>query len=158
FPESVKDKPTRVDLELNGAGWSSANGRMKPDGTFRMEGVSRDRYTLEVSGLTAPLWVKSIKAGDQDVLNTGIDFSNGGASATLEIILSDEIGTVDATAKENDKPASGRTYTLIPDPLKAGLASTVFTGELDENGSLHVANVPAGDYRLYVWDEISEEL
>jgi hypothetical protein len=39
-----------------------------------------------------------------------------------------------------------------------GLGSTIFSGELDENGSLHLDKVPAGDYRLYVWDEITEEL
>jgi hypothetical protein len=48
---------------------------VKQEGTFTVENVSADTYTVGVYGLTESFYVKGIQFGDVDVLDSGLDLT-----------------------------------------------------------------------------------
>ena len=55
------------------------NGQVKEDGTFTLSNASADQFSFFLLGLPDGFYVKSIRAGDDEVLITGLDLSKGPA-------------------------------------------------------------------------------
>ncbi len=66
------------------------------------------------------LVVKSIRAGQADVLRDGLIVSEPGKT-TLEIVLAADGGQIDGVALDkDDKPVAGATVLLVPEPVFRG--------------------------------------
>lgn len=149
----------RVYLNGNGSMFGGyAETSLKPDGTFRMENVSRDTFQVSVSGLPGDAWVRSVKMGNQEIAGGSLDLANSGSLVPLEIVLSNKVGTVEGSAKLQDKPAGGRQVTLVPDPFPIGQANLIRTASTSDDGSFLLRGIPPGEYRIYAWDEITRDL
>lgn len=133
------------------------DGGAKPDGTFKLESVSRDSFTVNVTG-AENAYIRSVRLGTQDVTGTGLDLSSAAAASTLEITLGTRPGLVEGTVKEGDKPGAGRTVTLLPDPAKPMQPYLIYTVSADQDGAFNLKGVAPGNYRLYAWEEITREL
>jgi len=133
------------------------NAAVKDDGSFEMENVSADNYRVNVFGLPPPFYVKSIRMGDADVMEAGLDLSRG-AVAPLEILLSPNGAQVEGTVVDaKQEPASVGTVVLIPDIRHRDQPQLYKATGLNGSGHFTITGIPPGDYKLFAWQEIERD-
>jgi hypothetical protein len=139
------------------------------DGSFTVQNVGPLGWDFEiyVQGNRPPgTYVKSIKLGTQDILNTKFypevgDSQRGGlhvdgpTDQLLEIVLGLGTGTIEGVAVDaKQQIAPYRTVVLLPDvPLRHrfDLHRTTTT---DTTGKFRLPNVTPGAYKIFVFDNI----
>ncbi len=149
-----------VSLEAQGPLSFSMGGpgaAVKEDGTFTLEHVSADHYTVHVLGLGDNLYLKSVRMGDVDGMETGIDLTSG-AAGILEILLSPNGGQVDGTvADSNQQPAAGVTVVLAPDEPHRGQSMLFKRATADASGHFNIKGITPGDYKLFAWQDVESD-
>ena len=114
-------------------------GLVKEDGSFQMEDVGADRYSVGISGLPEGFFVKSIRSANLDVLANGLEIS-GGSPAPLEVLLSPRGAQVSGTVVDakTQKPASQMTVVLVPQEKERRDREMFYrTVSSDANGGSH---------------------
>jgi hypothetical protein len=128
-------------------------GRIQPDGTFKISGVSRDQYTVHVMGLSGEQYIKSVRAGDVDVTTTGLDLSTADTAPRIEIRVRAKGATVSGVVLDGDKPSPGAIVTALTQPYKPELRSPMLkTATTDQNGGFTLQGLAPGEYRIYASD------
>lgn len=119
------------------------------DGSFALKNVPPDRFFVQVQGAPPELYVKSIRYGSEDVLESGFDGATG-AAGRLEIQFAADGAAIDGMVTgDDDKPLSGVTVALIPDN---GMRSRYRTINTDQKGTFSIKGVAPGSYKLYAWE------
>lgn len=131
------------------------SARVKADGTFSFENVSPDAYTIAVSRLPDGYYVKTIAAGGQNVLLTGVDLSQGIAGG-IDILLSEHAGQLTGVAQDDRQEAvAGAAVVLVPqEKERRGLPQYYRSVTADAGGRFTLRNLDPGEYRIYAWREI----
>ena len=76
------------------------------ENTFTLTNVSPARHAILVSGLPENAYVKSIRLGSRETIDTGLDLSDMQAVPPLEIRISPNGATIQGTVDwDDDKPA-----------------------------------------------------
>ena len=124
-----------------------------PDGTFRfIDRVSPGVYYVQLLQLPPDLYIKSVRLGDQEVRDYGLDLT-GGQAAAITILLGAKPATVAGTVKLDNNPVAGMWVALVPDQYVPTGPTELRTATSDQNGHVRFAGVPPGEYRLYAWEE-----
>jgi protocatechuate 3,4-dioxygenase beta subunit len=131
------------------------NGRIKEDGTFTLSNVSADQFNVSFYGIPDGYYVKSIRAGDDDVLATGLDL-NRGAPGRIDVILSPNAGQVEgAVQNEKQLPAAGATVVMVPqEKERLDQMSYYKTVTTDQYGRFTVKSVDPGEYKVFAWEDV----
>jgi hypothetical protein len=126
----------------------------KDDGTFSIENVSQDRYRINAFNLPSGTWLKSIRAGDQEVQDTGLDLSAGNVGP-IQITLGLGGSQVDGVVQDAQQhPAPGSMVTLLRDPVIAERFDLNRVTTTDQNGRFSLKGIPDGEYKVYAWEDI----
>jgi hypothetical protein len=140
-----------------------------PNGTFTLE-TSPGDYQVNIApilNVTPDLfspgrppalrdaYVKSIRLGSVDVLNTGLHLERPPA-APLDIVLGTNPGTIDGTVVNETLQVSGNvSVALLPDVRRrTDLYKSTTT---DPSGRFRFEGVPPGDYKLFAWVEVESD-
>ena len=156
---NVGPRTHRVSLrQVGGRQFNAHNNFSKADGTWSIDGVGRDKYFFDLTGLeSAGYWLKSIRHGNQEVLDTGIDFTSG-ATMPVEIIFGTGAGAITGKVYDDkDQPAAGSTVAVVPFPLKEGRFDLYRSTTSDASGQFRLAGLPPGEYTLYAWQQIEPD-
>lgn len=122
---------------------------------FKLSNVTPDPYDVSVYGLPENFYIKSIRMGDQDVTDTGVDFTQGVPAGEMTVVLNPNGGQIEGTVQNSSsQPAAGVTVTLIPDASHRSVAWLYKSTSTDQNGHFTMKGVRPGDYKLYAWEEI----
>ncbi len=142
---------------ITGPMMGGAGGQLKDDHTFKLNNVGPDPYEVNVFGLPEGFYLKSIRLGQQDVTESGVDFSQGISAEQLTVVINPNGGQIDG-AVQNAKgdAAIGATVTLIPDEAHRSLSWMYKTANTDQNGRFTIKGVRPGEYKLYAWEEIEQ--
>ncbi len=90
------------------------NTQVKEDGTFTLSNVRPDSYHLTAFELPDGYYVKSIRMGDEDVLDSGLKL-NGGSTGPISIALSPGTGEIAGIVQNaQQQVAIGAIVTLVP--------------------------------------------
>ena len=145
----------RVQLvSTDGIPFNTPSVSPKEDGSFALENVGPDKYRIGVFNVPPGTWLKSIRAGDQEVLDTGIDVS-GGAPGPVQITLGTGVGQISGLVRDaKQQPVSGGLVTLLPDPMKEDRNDLYRTTTADQTGQFTLQNIAPGDYKLFAWGDI----
>jgi hypothetical protein len=148
------------------------------DGAFNFVGVIPGRYRVYVlpwllpnnpgllAGLppTAPgvrdlnLYVKSVKVGESDGINTGVTVLPG-IEQKLEILLGSNAGALEGRVLNNQKqPVDGATVGLVPATATArGFRMDMYKAtSSDATGKFQVQGLPPGEYKVFAWEDIDK--
>ncbi len=154
-----QDKPdlsgVRIQLRLlDGLLGNVIRATMGAENTFTLSNVSPAKYAVFVSGLPANAYVKSIRLGSQETIDTGLDLADMQAAPPLEIRIGRDGATVQGTVNRNgDKPAPRAWVALIPDPARPELASKLKSATSGADGRFFLTGVAPGEYRLYAFEQ-----
>lgn len=125
------------------------------DGGFTLKEIAPVRYKLSVNGLPANGYIATAMIGPTDVMTK--PFVVGDPSATLRLEIGFSVGRVTGSVFDSRNAASSSSVvTLIPDdPLRDRL-DLHFNTSSDANGRFDFNNVPAGNYRVFAWEQIPQ--
>jgi len=137
----------------DGIGFGMQNAVVKEDGTFRMENVTPDRYFAMVANLPEGTYLKSVRFGNQDSPDKSVDLSQAQGSASIEVVLSADAGTVEGLVTDDGKPAPGSWVLLVPDPPLQDDPFQSKSASTDQNGRFSIKGVAPGEYKLYASSE-----
>jgi Polysaccharide lyase family 4, domain II len=131
------------------------NGRVKEDGVFTLSNVSADHFNISLYGLPDGFYVKSIRAGDDDILATGLDL-NRGAAGRIDVVLSPSAGQIEgAVQNEKQQPAIGATVVMVPQEKERRDQQPYYkTVTADQYGRFTIKSVDPGDYRVFAWEDV----
>jgi hypothetical protein len=144
----------KVSLELQDAVPDirlARNADVAEDGAFVLPDVNLDRYFVSVAGLPEGYYVKSIRLAKEDVLGNGADFTEK-PEQPLEVVLSAKAATVRGTVAG---AGAGVTVVLVPPGAKRRARAEFYRVSLtDQGGKFTLANLPAGEYKLFAWEDV----
>ncbi len=148
-PAQVLLTPLEADPILG-----TSQGRLDAGGSFRIDGVLPGKYLIVFEDrLLRDYYIKSVRLGDREVVDKGLDLTQIRSGAAIEVLLSRQGASVAGTVRDGGTPAPGRYVTLEPDPPRAELSQRRRNATSDEKGRFSITGVAPGAYRLYAWVE-----
>ncbi len=146
---------TRSSGAMMGPGGGQQFGGLKEDNTFTLANVNADQYDIRVSGIPDGGYVKSIKLGDADVTDTGLDFTSAVIPAELTVVVNMAAATIDGVVQtDQSQPASGVIVVLVPEGTKREVDRYYSTATTDDAGHFTLKNITPGEYRVYSFDNV----
>ena len=134
----------------------SGRAQFQDDTSFKMVNVSLDAYDVSVNNLPDGYYLKSVRMGQQDITETGVDFSQGGAGE-MTITVNPNGGEIDGTVQTDKGDAAGSaTVTVIPDEEHRTLMWMYKTSNTDQNGHFTIKGLRPGKYTVYAWEDIEQ--
>lgn len=133
----------------------SFNGPARVQGTsFALRDVFDGTYRLGVVGQSKDCYVKSIRYGAADALDSGFTVFRG-AQASLEVTISSHGARVQGavTDKEN-LPVTGVWVVLVPDEARRDQSRLYQKAATDQYGHYLLRGIAPGDYKLFCWEEV----
>jgi hypothetical protein len=130
-------------------GWLS--GRVHSDGSFALNHVATSQYQLHVQGASEDYYVKSVRMGGKDVLDSGIDAARGAAGA-LEVVLGSGGQVEGVVLNAEDQPATGAAVVLVPETRS--LWRLYKENTTDQYGRYHIKGIAPGNYKLFAWEDV----
>ena len=150
-PAKPSPWPSLMLTPLNGPSDDPVASEVGADGAFRIEHIIPDRYAIEMAGMPAGVYVKSVKLDGHSVAGDNLDLTAGGG--VLEIALSEGGAAIAGVVHRADgEPAAGATIQVCQ-----GDDSVKYAGA-DENGAYTVDGLAPGDYRVLAWEEVEPGL
>jgi hypothetical protein len=100
-------------------------------------------------------YLKSVRIGDQDVTDTGVDFTQGFPASEMVVTLSSNGGQIDGTVQNaKSEPAVGVSVTLIPEASRRSLSYLYKSATTDQNGHFTIKGIKPGEYKVFAWEEM----
>ncbi len=130
--------------------------RADASNNFSFDDVNPERFEVSVTPLAGSLYLKSIRAGDADVLDTGLDLTGGG-SASLDIVIGVNAPQITGAVQDpaTQQPALAATVVLIPQEKERRETNLYYrTASTDQSGNFTFPRVNPGEYKIYAWDEV----
>lgn len=127
--------------------------RIQDDGTFKLAGVSREQFRVDVIGLSGDQYVRAVRAGNVDVTTSGLDLTAAETAPPIEIRVSPKGAAVSGVVLDGDKPSPGAVVVALMQPFRADRRSAMQkTASTDQNGRFTLQGLTPGEYRIYAWD------
>lgn len=140
------------DLDRNQIRFGPNPCKVKPDGTFMLGNVGTDVYRAAVGGLPDGYYVKSVRIGDDEVKESGIDTTNG-VSGPLVVTVSAKAGQIEGVVlNAKQQPTPGATVVLVPDPPLRDREEAHQDVTTDQYGRFLIRTIEPGEYKLFAWE------
>jgi hypothetical protein len=153
----LMSKPFRLLLQSRADSFGAQYLHLEDESTFKVEESGfAGPYDVKAGGLPGDFYVKSIRLGQRDVLETGFEFTPGAADV-LTLVLNPNGGEIEGSVKTaKDEPAALARVTLIPEEGHRSYTSFFKTANSDETGHFIIKGVAPGEYEIYAWEDIEE--
>ncbi|MCS6953140.1 MAG: carboxypeptidase regulatory-like domain-containing protein [Bryobacterales bacterium] len=140
-------------MPAEGIAFNTPVGEIKADGTFQLDGVMGDKYSVAVMGAPENTYLKSVRVGGREVPEQELDLSHAQGGVQLEIVLSPNPAALEGFVAEQDKPAPGAAVVLVPEGVRAGRPREWRFATADQNGRFAFGSLRPGAYKLYAFDD-----
>jgi protocatechuate 3,4-dioxygenase beta subunit len=126
----------------------------KADGSFTLEHVAVGAYEVEIYPLPDGSFVKSVRQGRTDALETGVNISSGVAPEPLTIVLGSKAAEINGMVHTSDeKPACSGMVILIPDKAGRFSQGTYPEARIKDDGHFTLSGIPPGAYKAFAWED-----
>jgi hypothetical protein len=129
--------------------WGETKMAVGPDGTASFTDLVTGSYNLDQLALPGAFYLASLRQGDRDALEDGIDISS--RSSTLEIHLRSGAAVFRGKVSNiQGQPVQGARVFLIPESAKDSGRIGMRLGDVtDQDGHFEVPGIVPGRYRAY---------
>lgn len=143
---NVNVSQLRITLQPAGQGNIGSYQTLTVDGngSFSIQDLEPGHYTVQVANKPSGMYVQSIALNHQDIMLSGIDFSQGGGGE-LQITLRSGAAEVDGTLSGAASQTGSGVALLVPESVLAD-GSGVLVGTVGAGGIFSIQNVPPGRY------------
>jgi hypothetical protein len=154
-PEGRRPPPTapRATLEEIDQNLTIAGSPSKDDGTFTIENIAPAKYWVRAIALPLGTYAKSIRFGEQDVMNTPIDLTSG-AGGKLDVVLSTKVAAVNAQVRNSQGQPAASAFVLAWPKVGQGFnldhGRTVTVGR---DGTAPIRDLAPGEYYVAAWEQ-----
>jgi hypothetical protein len=149
----VSLEPVEPTMFFRGPSFNMGN-----NGSFSIQGLSREAYRVGVFNTPDGKYVKSIRFGDRDIKDGQIDLTSG-VAAPLNIVLGADGASVSGTVETPDgQPAVGALVTIAPEGDNASREDLFNQTVTDAGGKFEIKDIAPGEYRLFAWEVGTEGL
>jgi hypothetical protein len=104
-------------------------------------------------------YVKSVRVGNTDVLDTGVNFVTGAEALNMEVVLGVNAGAVEGRVlNDKNQPVVDAVVGLLPAAASArGFRTDMYkTTSTDASGKFEVRGLPPGDYKVFSWEDVDK--
>lgn len=155
----LKGAPLQLWLQSRALGEIAGESiaQVNDDLTFGFYDVQPVRYDIFARWLPDNLYLKAIRLGQQDVTETGVDFTEGVPAEELTVVVSANGGVIEGSVQNSrEEPVSGVKVTLVPDTGHRPYSRYYKTADADLNGHFIIRGVAPGEYKIYAWEDIED--
>ncbi len=140
-----------------GFGFGGQNMQIGPDGSFRLNDLSPERYGLTLAAERLNMFVKSMTVNGQDIRTSGLDLRNGGVGQ-VSIVLSPKVASLNGRVQlaEGAEPGAILAFQQPYDPK--GFGAKVLRASVQTDGSFTLSNLAPGAYKLFAVEEVNSKL
>jgi protocatechuate 3,4-dioxygenase beta subunit len=135
----------------------NTSARVKEGGAFTIPNAPQDLFDVRVNGAPPEFYVKSIRLGEIDVLENGLDLTQTGSASGLDIVLSPTAAQLEGSVvDEKGDPVRGAAVILRPTKAEpAALVSQMLKFiTTDQNGTFRMQGITPGEYNLISFDGV----
>ncbi len=149
------------------------------DGSFALVPLPPARYRVYVIPMLAPNnpgllggmptmpaalmelkpYVKSVRVGGNDVLDSGVNLAVGSGPLEMEVVLGTNAGAVEGRVlNDRNQPVDAAVVGLLPASMSSrGFRMDMYkTTSTDAAGKFEVRGLPPGDYKLFSWEDVDK--
>jgi hypothetical protein len=125
------------------------------DGTFDIQSLMGWDYRVSLRSPEPNAYIQSIRLGDVDVLNNGLQLESQ-PTADLEIVVRRDAGAVEGVTSITfaNSLTSPMNAVLVPDPPHRHRQDLYRTAALNEKGEFKMIGLPPGDYQIFAWERV----
>jgi hypothetical protein len=144
--------PVAIFCEGSNVDYNRFQGSMsKADGTFVIEALPADRYSVRIEN--QEFYLKAVRLRGVEVQAAEIDLTNG-PMEDVELILSAAAGSVEGAVKE---PSAETTAVLIPKGVPFA-GTRPLSAQIDQDGHFRIAGLAPGHYSAFAVTEFDQGL
>lgn len=134
------------------AGQQLPNGRVASNGMFNLNMAPGD-FRLTVNGIPPDHYVKSIRMGQENLLDTGFHVTGPGENL-VEILVGSDGGTLEGSVSdERSSTVANATVALIPESPDLRRRLDLYRSTTtDAEGDFRLSTIPPGNYKVFAWD------
>ena len=148
-------KLSRLNIALESGGrrtQSMASLGPKEDGSFVLQGLEPSVYQVSAEA-PEDLYLKAVRWGDRDVMQAGLDLTQGAAESRLVVVMSANGGQIDGVVEDDQSaPAVEATVTLVPSGAAPSRSLFKFAST-SPRGHFSMAGIAPGSYKLFAWED-----
>jgi hypothetical protein len=161
----------RLRLDYPIANPPQLNATPAPDGSFTFRNVPPGDYRVFVAPILLPqtpppppippllrsTYVRSIRMRDMDLLNGPLHVDQAPESA-IDVTLATDPGSLNGSVRNGrQEPARAVTVVLLPEVERRLFRTDLFrVTTTDESGQFLMDAIPAGDYRVFAWENVTD--
>ena len=126
------------------------------DGSFQLDGVVEDTYSISVGRAPEDFYLKSVRQGTEEVLERGLTLTAGKGLAKVELTLSARGARIEGLVLDGaGLPVTG-TVVLVPPPARRNLPQLYKSVRTDPLGRFVLRGIAPGDFKLFAFEEVEE--
>jgi hypothetical protein len=133
------------------------NGQVAADGKFTILSSIGD-FQMDVTGIPANSYVKSIRMGNVDILTGGLQVS-GPPDNPIDIVLGTDGGEITgAVVNDRTEAMTNVIVALVPEsPLLRRRWDLYRSATTDFAGKFRLRTIPPGTYKIFSWDYVESD-
>jgi protocatechuate 3,4-dioxygenase beta subunit len=152
-----EEKPSglRGQLEVTTVGVGFPGFDIKDDFTFTVKNVWPAAYRVRLYGIPTKCYLKGVRFGDTELVDSAIDLSQGVAAGQLTITISGGAAQVEGSVEtDKQQPVTSAWVVLIPEGSRRDQPDAYVIASTDQNGRYTAKGIVPGDYRAYAFDQL----
>jgi hypothetical protein len=158
-PVSFTGVRVRATSADGGSFGNAMSGDVRPDGSYRIRGLTAGRHYVTVEGLDHPWVLKSVTYRGRDITDGPLHAESGQEFKDVRVTITDATSEVNGVVKERGgRHAVDALVLIIPSSERAWARTSQRFRVLrtDASGGFRVRGLPAGEYRAVATYDLDE--
>lgn len=125
-------------------------GAVSADGSFAIRGIQPGAYEVEIRPLPDGAYVKSLRLGEHEVVDSVLDFRHGSTAGALAVTVSLAGGQISGSLENSQgEPLRRKGYVYLVHDGEDMAPRHVHGAETDSDGVFTVQGLAPGKYRMF---------
>ena len=129
-------------------------GPVKADGSFLVQNVLEDTYSVSVDGLSEDYYLKSVRVGADEALERGLQILRGQPPSGLEVKVSAAGARAEGLVFGEDNLPTTAIVALVPTGERRKLPHLFKNANTDELGRFVIRGIAPGEYKIFAFEEV----